>query len=327
MGDTAVQNKNKFVQGITKMRCITSRIFILSMIFCYHDIDQIDPTFIRLNKNMSRKVKNLANADEFSLVEIDLNRPCRFKIERCSEKWCGVKRMPNTWSLGSKIDLRNIPKSYSPHGNSSAHIWKKMYKISTGSQLLNMLLSGLHFSTTIHISSSFFSFFGGFLPNSLNYLARYKTVYKKSLYVLYVYVRTSLHILCRLRRNDALTRKSTHIFRSHVNTDKDFFDKIKKIYNVLNCLECDKCKVWGKVQVFGILSASRLYSNGSDFKLSKKEIVCLLRLFSCLCASIVEMKRLESLKWRYFTMLMNYRCEIFYILVGLAIFCVLKQKS
>lgn len=309
------------------MRSFGPRILLLLIAYFCNDTDQMDVSFADINKAVFHRLRNLASTDKFSLVEVNLSKPCKFKVEMCNQKGCDVTTVPGSEIRGPLIDLRSIPESYSPHGNGSSQIWKIVYDIASENKLLRTLLSGLHFSITIHISSFFFSVLGGFVPNSLYYLTRYKKDYRDNLYVLYIYIRASIYIMCRMDAKDPLTQKSMHVFGGLGNVDKDFFTKITKIYSLLDCLGCAKCKVWGKVQVLGIFSAAKLHSSRKNTKLSEKEIICLLRLFNCLSTSFVQIERIESLRWRCFSMLMNYRVELFYLSVGFSIFYFLRPEG
>ena len=74
----------------------------------------------------------------------------------------------------------------------------------------------------------------------------------------------------------------------------------------MDCVGCDKCKLWGKLQVTGLGTALKILFSGEfdrpglqpvteDLKLSRNEIVALFNSFGKLSTSIVELERFREM--------------------------------
>lgn len=93
----------------------------------------------------------------------------------------------------------------------------------------------------------------------------------------------------------------------------EFRDHFRNISRIMDCVGCDKCKLWGKLQIHGlgtalkILFSSRLDENLSnnnagklahsseDFQLTRSEIVALFNAFGRLSTSIHELEEFRKM--------------------------------
>jgi len=89
----------------------------------------------------------------------------------------------------------------------------------------------------------------------------------------------------------------------------EFREHFKNITRVIDCVGCDKCKLWGKLQVTGLGTALKILFSGEfdkpplaglplvrkDLKLSRNEIVALFNGFGKISTSIVELERFREL--------------------------------
>lgn len=80
-----------------------------------------------------------------------------------------------------------------------------------------------------------------------------------------------------------------------------FRDHFRNISRIMDCVGCDKCRLWGKVQVNGIGTALKvLFSNISDFRLNRREIISLINSFARFTESVVTttkfLARMETRK-------------------------------
>jgi len=89
----------------------------------------------------------------------------------------------------------------------------------------------------------------------------------------------------------------------------EFREHFKNITRVIDCVGCDKCKLWGKLQVTGLGTALKILFSGEfdkprlpglpkakeDLKLTRNEIVALFNSFGKLSTSIVELERFREL--------------------------------
>jgi len=89
----------------------------------------------------------------------------------------------------------------------------------------------------------------------------------------------------------------------------EFREHFKNITRVIDCVGCDKCKLWGKLQVTGLGTALKILFSGEfdkpalaglptvkkDLKLSRNEIVALFNAFGKISTSIVELERFREM--------------------------------
>ena len=92
-----------------------------------------------------------------------------------------------------------------------------------------------------------------------------------------------------------------------ISLKEEFKQKFRNISRIMDCVGCDKCKLWGKIQVIGIGTALRILfppeesrfdassSSGSggpqrtgwsDFSLQRSEVVALINAFGRTASSI-----------------------------------------
>jgi len=89
----------------------------------------------------------------------------------------------------------------------------------------------------------------------------------------------------------------------------EFREHFKNITRVMDCVGCDKCKLWGKLQITGLGTALKILFSGSfdkphlvglpsakdDLKLNRNEIVALFNAFTKISTSIVELERFREM--------------------------------
>ncbi|XP_054722755.1 ero1-like protein [Uloborus diversus] len=94
--------------------------------------------------------------------------------------------------------------------------------------------------------------------------------------------------------NDKETRKLKEEFRLH----------FLNISRIMDCVGCDKCRLWGKIQVQGLGTAFKIlfskdlstnYVNRKQFRLSRSEIVSLFNAFGRLSNSIHQLEIFRTL--------------------------------
>lgn len=92
----------------------------------------------------------------------------------------------------------------------------------------------------------------------------------------------------------------TRLFRGdplEANKLKEEFKlKFRNITRIMDCVGCDKCRLWGKVQTTGLGTALKiLFSSESGFHLTRSEIVALFNGFARLSNSIAEVENFREL--------------------------------
>lgn len=72
----------------------------------------------------------------------------------------------------------------------------------------------------------------------------------------------------------------------------EFRDHFRNVTRIMDCVGCDKCKLWGKLQTRGLGTALKiLFSNNKENKLrlQREEIVALFNAFGRLSTSIYKL--------------------------------------
>jgi len=104
----------------------------------------------------------------------------------------------------------------------------------------------------------------------------------------------------------------THMFAGGKQAKElklEFVEHFKNITRVMDCVGCDKCKLWGKLQVTGLGTALKILFSGdmeppqshlvprleSDLSLSRNEIVALFNAFYKISTSIVQLERFREM--------------------------------
>lgn len=64
----------------------------------------------------------------------------------------------------------------------------------------------------------------------------------------------------------------------------------------MDCVACDKCRLWGKVQTYGLGTAFKilLTDNVDKLNLNRHEIICLINGLARLSNSIVQIELLQN---------------------------------
>ena len=71
-----------------------------------------------------------------------------------------------------------------------------------------------------------------------------------------------------------------------------FKAKFREISHLMDCMGCERCKVWGKLQVTGMGTALKILFTppGQALRLSRHEVVALVNAFGRVSTSIKEMQ-------------------------------------
>lgn len=65
----------------------------------------------------------------------------------------------------------------------------------------------------------------------------------------------------------------------------------------MNCVGCERCRLWGKIQVTGIGTALKiLFSNSKDYELRREELVSFFNTLGRVSESIVAIENMEHRK-------------------------------
>ncbi|KAF9010509.1 endoplasmic oxidoreductin-1 [Cyathus striatus] len=193
---------------------------------------------------------------------------------------------------GDYYDLRLIPERYTGYsGKDAARVWRSIYEenCESASQCLEKrvyykVISGLHASISTHICHEYLNqTTGEWVPNLECFIWRVAS-HPERLQYIYFDAILLLRAVARLgpylkaydycstgnHEDDAQTLKvlsrvisiaqevgkfdETVLFRGE-NANVDHFRNVTRI---MDCVGCDKCRLWGKVQTTGIATALKI---------------------------------------------------------------------
>merc|ERR1711939_404749 len=73
----------------------------------------------------------------------------------------------------------------------------------------------------------------------------------------------------------------------------EFQDRFRNISRIMDCVGCEKCRLWGKLQILGIGTALKILMSDDQaggYTLQRNEVVALLNTLGQLSASVQSIK-------------------------------------
>lgn len=184
-------------------------------------------------------------------------------------------------------------------------------------------ISGLHSSINIHLCAEYPSnnLIGNFEPNLDEFMRRFggRNDYLDNLYTLYLLelralLRSKHYLIKKVNWPNASTKGAVYnlisvMDKNQVPTLKDISLKPDQISHdlathfqnitttIMDCVACDKCKLWGKVQLRGLGAAFKVLATNepSQVHLNHQEIVSLFNAISRLSQSIRHLEDFRDL--------------------------------
>lgn len=188
-------------------------------------------------------------------------------------------------------------------------------------------ISGLHSSITTHLTSLYHISNNHFGPNADEYFKRFNghSAYIKNLFFIYLIELRALYkshpyLLEKIKWKtvddkaeirDAIRDllKTERLFKWHFNENVLFTHDTKPLaqqlaahfhnitFNIMDCVSCDKCRLWGKVQTHGLGTAFKilLTKDINQLRLSHHEITCLLNALARLSHSIAQIENFYNI--------------------------------
>ena len=84
---------------------------------------------------------------------------------------------------------------------------------------------------------------------------------------------------------------------SGVELKEDFRNRFRNVSRLMDCVSCDKCRLWGKLQTAGYGTALKVlfeYDDEEDFELKRTELVALINTFARISHSIASAAYFQS---------------------------------
>ncbi|KAM0686764.1 endoplasmic oxidoreductin-1 [Conglomerata obtusa] len=265
----------------------------------------IRTSFDILNSSINDDIVNLLKHPLFSSIVIDLSRPCASESirEACKTYNCvrpsilddNQTAPKENYELfidepGTRIDLKRVVPDYTGYKAGAHEIWDNVYKISGG---LWRLISGIHFSVTVHKAANFVKKDGKYLSNLGIYKDNYREMYRFNLYMLYIVVRSAV---LRVKMVEAQSIVNKLKLQGDIIVNwKDLWSDYEIFFDsadqYLDCIECGTCKMWGKIQFYGLKTAIDILK---EKEVSNEQIIFLLNFFGKLSNTLESIKDFDK---------------------------------
>ncbi|KAI5190772.1 ERO1-like protein alpha [Nematocida sp. AWRm77] len=205
-----------------------------------------------------------------------------------------ILNIPDDERTFARVDLRNILERYTGYDGSS--IWKIIYKIAESDPFLTKLISGMHCSVSVHLCAFFKAKHDDqnqYFMNHQLMRERVAPAYLKNMHYLLDYLLSLLPLCLDEIVQHAHTSQGVaaaeHLQKELPKLQFIYADykgsasaeeKCAEISSLVPCMDCLRCKVWGKVQLEGLKSSLRILQKVSDasVRLSREDIVFYLNL-------------------------------------------------
>lgn len=199
-------------------------------------------------------------------------------------------------------------------------------------QIFYRLVSGLHSSISTHLTNEYLNLKNGaYEPNLKQFMIKvgYFTERIQNLHLNYVLVLKSLiklqeyNVIDNLPLDDSLKAglsglisqgaqginqssddylfNEKVLFQNDQNDDlkNEFRDKFRNVTRLMDCVHCERCKLWGKLQTTGYGTALKILfdlKNPNDsINLKRVELVALVNTFHRLSKSVESIENFEKL--------------------------------
>lgn len=312
--------------------------------------------YILCVKAIDLNLRNLVNSKCFSKIRIDLDGPCKdFKLmKKCQFATCVVPRFnyseeKNICKVGRPennkckyyenkdknaigVDLKQAEQVYSGYTDGASDIWLKIHQEAAAYPLIAKLVSGIHFSITVHIAVYYKLIVNEYFSNPLLYHKKFNPEFLDNLGFALKFVRYAVGCLEKknIECSIELSKNDSELLNNVILRARKFSGPpIQLVYyenifaaisKLLNCIECDKCKLWGKIQFNGLKVAMDIVS-GKGTNLVGNDLICIIQLLYKLESSEYFANELQKkIKWRYFYFALLYSVELGTLIISMTLF-------
>lgn len=239
------------------------------------------------------------------------------------------------------VDLTANPERFTGYGGEqSAQIWSaiynencfpvKLYGTSLAKDVFYRLISGLHASIGTHLSNDYLNTTTGeWMPNLELFMARVGNFPDRvtNIYFNYAIVGKALWklkshlkeiaffsnqdekvnacILNVLSQLDSKIFNEDLLFQDDLSSalKNEFRTRFKNVTRLMDCVHCDRCRMWGKVQTKGYATSLKILFEMDDAEsrqnvvnnLTKYELIALFNTFDRISKSVESISKFESM--------------------------------
>lgn len=208
-----------------------------------------------------------------------------------------------------RVDLRQIIERYT--GYQGGAMWKTMHTIARADPLADRLLRGIHCSVTIHLCA-FFNDDPDKRSLYMNYKMMREKVDPKYLPDLEFAVQFLLSLLptcvgdieaiARTQKGkESVNYLKASLWNTGANSHTQYqvspiaVDKCGEISGLVPCIDCLRCKIWGKVQIEGLKSSLKLLlrSKRRPVPLNTEDFIFYLNLINRLSTAMTQYEKFQ----------------------------------
>ncbi|KAG0429985.1 Endoplasmic reticulum oxidoreductin-2 [Dictyocoela muelleri] len=183
-------------------------------------------TLLQINKKISSNITNLAKNKFYSVIEINLDNECKYYdlFRECSLDSCTSENFKMNSNGSYTIDLLKVPEINTNYKDGAKEVWQKLMSL-TDNKLYQKLLSGVHFSVSVHISAFYKKKFRGYRKNYLYYVGHCSEKYKNEFIFTYQFLLTAL-----LKLNDDRIKRTREVGFKIDGSSKELKSLQKEIF-------------------------------------------------------------------------------------------------
>ncbi|KAI8924308.1 endoplasmic reticulum Oxidoreductin 1-domain-containing protein [Entophlyctis helioformis] len=278
-------------------------------------------------------VKKCESNDDFCQLDEDTDEGFYVNLIKNPERYTGYsgESAARVWKAIYDENCFGLSKRFTDRSPASAlSLERNVDDVCTEKRAFYKLISGLHSSISIHICDQWLDpKTGQWIKNLDCYeerIARHPERLENLYFVWAVATRAMSklspylrgHPFCKGMNDEALVHQHVRQVAEIVATCPSTFDEttmfaqapyqelktefkehFRNISRIMDCVGCEKCRLWGKLQVTGLGTALKvLFSYGdnpAEYRLTRSELVALVNGYHRLCESVQAVEGFQSM--------------------------------
>lgn len=261
--------------------------FFLDFIICSFDS-------FNLAKSIENTLRQITTDKTISNIKMNLYDPCKIDALRKYILY-DPNQKPNCLRT-RVVNLISNPETHTGYRYGAKQVWQHLMDADR-SEIYKKMMNALQFSIQIHVCSFYYFQNNKYTKNS----NLFKKLYKKTDHLdfewlfNYIYYQfcmidfDKIQLPDQLRKNLQICKQSLHKKVKKINSEFNFESVFDKCFSIMNCVGCEKCKLWGKIQIRGLLTASKI--EHKKFENNFSNFVFFINLMQRLTVSAIETEK------------------------------------
>ncbi|KRH93425.1 Endoplasmic reticulum membrane-associated oxidoreductin involved in disulfide bond formation [Pseudoloma neurophilia] len=330
-------------------------ILMFSLSFCASIYDKA----VANQNDLQKRVKMLCQTPDFSLIPFNLSQNCQFPdlMEKCGLFSCllqdrgTISSEDKTINGTIMVDLLRNPPSNTGYRQNAMLIWSKLANINQ-TPIYFYFLNGIKQSVDVQICKNYKNVFGFQLSNPRLFKIKF---FEKNIRSIQQLKYLMIYALSYFKQVDFIELKSfllkissKEVLRTEkIVLDEDFHQKssngsknlnvllnnpvlnvllsdLKAVFKILDCIPCEKCRLWAEIQFNGLISVLKILKND---RLTLLEFKYFMILLNKLIQAEEDFHKMSNMMKNYiFFMLLLYFREILTVFAGLFMIYLIFKK-